>query len=104
LGLVITADHMANHVQRGDALDEYDATLNPGMPVLAQKWSKERVAWFIARVPGLLHEVAHQDAAGSGSTRPTPTPTGPPRPANTPAAHEKPASGSGAWKRISSWF
>jgi HD-like signal output (HDOD) protein len=96
LGLVITADHMANYVQRGDALDQYDIALNPGMSVLAQKWSPERVAWFHGRVPTLISEVANQDA---GAAKPAPAPTARPKPAPV-----KPEAAKSVWKSMSSWF
>jgi putative nucleotidyltransferase with HDIG domain len=104
LSLVITADHMANYVQRGDPLDKYDIAQNPGMPALAQKWSKERIAWFHDRVPTLIYEVTNQDSAASGSTKPSSPPKGSTRPGSGPTKPEKPAGDSGVWKRVSSWF
>jgi HD-like signal output (HDOD) protein len=104
LGLVITADHIANHVQRGDPLDRYDIALNPGLAVLAQKWSPERVAWFRGRVPSLICEVANQDTAAAGSTRPNQGPTSRPRSASPPPEATKPDAAKSVWKTVSSWF
>lgn len=107
LGLVITADHMANAVQRGEPIEKYDMTQNPGLPVMAKNWSKERLAWFLGRVPGLMREVTNQESGGT-SGRPAPTATGIARPATSsasaPASANKPESEPGLLKRLSSWF
>jgi hypothetical protein len=70
LGLVITADHMANYVQRGNPLDQYDIARNPGLSVLSQKWSNERIAWFSGRVPTLERfTIALHTDNGHGTSR-----------------------------------
>lgn len=79
LGLVATADHMANYLQRRQKPDAYDASLNPGLAYLASGWTPEKKASLQKLLPHLMSEtekVANQKArlkkTGSSVSRPRP--------------------------------
>jgi HD-like signal output (HDOD) protein len=56
VALVATADHMANYLQREEALEEYNPEDNPGLPYLWARWPEARKGRFLGDIPSLLEE------------------------------------------------
>lgn len=56
IALVATADHMANHLQRGEDPASYELGTNPGWEFLARDWDEEAKARFAEGVPQILSE------------------------------------------------
>jgi HD-like signal output (HDOD) protein len=102
LALVIAADQMANYIQRGEPLDQYE--VHPSTLMLTLRWSKERTDWFTRRVPVLMSEVANQDA-GAPSSGKSPSSAALQRgSANQPSTPKNLEPPKSVWDRMSSWF
>lgn len=57
VSLVITADHMANHLQRREVVSDYSAASNPGIHQLAQHYGESLIRQFEDQAKTLLLEV-----------------------------------------------
>jgi HD-like signal output (HDOD) protein len=58
VAMVAAADHMANHLQRGEPVEQYRPEDNPGLACLAARWSGARRERLVGEVPQLLAEAA----------------------------------------------
>jgi HD-like signal output (HDOD) protein len=54
VALVATADHMANHLQRGEEIEAYDPATNPGLACLWTRWPEGRKERFLEENPALM--------------------------------------------------
>jgi HD-like signal output (HDOD) protein len=54
VALVATADHMANHLQRGEAPEEYDPEENAGLSCLWARWPEARKERFRQEIPAMM--------------------------------------------------
>ncbi len=54
--LVATADHMANHLQRGEEADTYYPEENPGLADLWARWPEGRKERFLDEIPSMMAE------------------------------------------------
>ncbi len=61
--LVAAADHMANHLQRGEQAETYDADQNPALAFLCARWSESRRERLRGEIPAMMGE-ALRAAAG----------------------------------------
>jgi HD-like signal output (HDOD) protein len=52
--LVATADHMANHLQRGEDVDSYRPEENAGLASLWAAWPDEKRQQFVEEIPALM--------------------------------------------------
>jgi HD-like signal output (HDOD) protein len=62
LGLVASADHMANYLQRGEDPAAYDLSLNPGFAFLSRGLSSEKTSAIAKSIPELLSEMVQKDS------------------------------------------
>jgi HD-like signal output (HDOD) protein len=62
--LVATADHMANHLQRGEEIDTYDPLDNPALDSLWSGWPRGRKGRLLDEIPSMMAD-AIQAAADS---------------------------------------
>ena len=99
LGLVTLADHMANHLQRGENAEAYDVTTSPGYPLVANAWPAEKAAEFKRIVPGLLKEIA-QTAAEQASGAPSAAA----KPLRPKAAAPKAEAEASVWGNVKAWL
>ena len=63
VSLVAAADHMANHLQRGEPIEEYDSEENPGLIDLSTRWNAARKERFLAEIPDMM-ETARRASEG----------------------------------------
>jgi HD-like signal output (HDOD) protein len=56
VALVATADHMANHLQRGEDPETYSAEQNFGLAALWARWPEAKKERFLAEIPSLMNE------------------------------------------------
>lgn len=54
--LVATADHMANHLQRGEPVEAYCPQENAGLTSLWARWPEARRERFLGEIPTLMEE------------------------------------------------
>jgi HD-like signal output (HDOD) protein len=54
--LVATADHMANHLQRGEPIETYDPQGNVGLAYLWGRWPEARRERLLDEIPSLMEE------------------------------------------------
>jgi HD-like signal output (HDOD) protein len=66
--LVAAADHMANHVQRGQTGDTYDSRSNTGWKMLAQDWDNEVISRNVDLIPGVIAAASEEAAQVLSST------------------------------------
>ena len=66
VALVASADHMANHLQRGEEVETYDAEENPGLACLSQRWRESRKERLRGEILSLMEE-ALRAAATEGT-------------------------------------
>jgi HD-like signal output (HDOD) protein len=59
-GLVLLADHLANHLQRGQAPQEYDLSVNPAWPWFAAKCLPTVREQIEREIPDILVQVAEE--------------------------------------------
>jgi HD-like signal output (HDOD) protein len=97
LALVVTADDLANHVQRGDNPEAYEIERNAGFQFLARGWTPERIAAFKGVVPRLIKEAIDQAADQVKPAAAAPR-------ARAAATAPKPAQEQGVWGKMRSWF
>ena len=67
VALVATADHMANHLQRGEAIKAYDPSANPGLACLWARWPEGRKERLLDEIPALM-QGSVQAASGALSS------------------------------------
>jgi HD-like signal output (HDOD) protein len=94
LGLVAVADHMANHLQRGEDADAYDVMKNPGFAYLAKTWAAEKTIEFKRLAPRLLKDTAKFTSGSSTPQRARPVATHAP----------KSEDDSSVWGNVRSWL
>jgi HD-like signal output (HDOD) protein len=99
LALVAIADDMANHFQRGEKPEAYDATASPGFPLIGHAWPAEKAAEFKRIVPKLLEETARAAAEPTGNG---PAAIKPERPRAAP--EPRAAAESSFWGNVRSWL
>jgi HD-like signal output (HDOD) protein len=100
IGLVAAADHMANHLQRGEDASNYDPATSNGFQYLSGGWPPEKTEAFKRKVPGLLAETARQVVSDT-----TPAKSEPAQPARpTTAAPLKGDQTPSIWGKVSNWF
>jgi HD-like signal output (HDOD) protein len=58
VGLISLADHMANHLQRRENVEEYDPIANPSFAFLAELWGPERVGDYEEAAHAVMAAVA----------------------------------------------
>jgi len=63
LDLVGAADHMANHLQRGEEVEDYDPEENLGLAHLCARWATARKDRLLGAIPTMMEE-SLQAAAG----------------------------------------
>lgn len=63
VALVAAADHMANHLQRGETAETYDLSGNAGLLALWARWPAARRDRLFGEIPALMEEAA-RSAAG----------------------------------------
>jgi HD-like signal output (HDOD) protein len=63
VALVATADHIANHLQRGDEVAAYDPEDNRGLACLWEGWPEAKKVRLVDELPARIEEAA-QVAAG----------------------------------------
>lgn len=56
VALVATADHMADHLQRGEPAEAYNPEGNVGLPLLWARWPEGRKERLLAEVTSLMNE------------------------------------------------
>jgi hypothetical protein len=56
VALVATADHMANHLQRGEAPEAYDPEENPALACLWASWPEAKCSRFLEELPSMMAE------------------------------------------------
>jgi HD-like signal output (HDOD) protein len=66
VALVAAADHMANHLQRGEATESYNSQDNVGLVYLCERWPAARKKRLLGELLALLEE-SRQAAAGEPS-------------------------------------
>lgn len=66
--LVATADHMANHLQRGEDLADYDPSDNLGLCCLWERWPEERRRRLLDQLPGVMEEAVRAAAEEQGGS------------------------------------
>jgi HD-like signal output (HDOD) protein len=54
VALVATADHLANHLQRGEEIASYDPGTNFGLAALTANWSAEQIDGLLGALPDLM--------------------------------------------------
>jgi HD-like signal output (HDOD) protein len=64
VSLVAAADHMANHLQRGEPIEEYYPEENPGLMDIAARWNTARQERLLAEIPDMM-ETARRASAGT---------------------------------------
>lgn len=101
LALVTLADHMANFLQRGESIEQYDLITSDGYDYVARSWSAEKVSEFKRVVPRLLKETAQAVAEKPAAPTAVATPKIEKPSAPRPTEPEKPA---GIMQNICSWF
>jgi HD-like signal output (HDOD) protein len=69
LGLVATADHMANYLQRREPPNDYDVNLNHGFVFMSRGWPSEKKDSFARFVPVLMIETESAAKPQSGLRR-----------------------------------
>src|SRR5260370_15260873 len=60
VSLVATADHMANHLQRGLSIGEYSLTLNTGLTFLTDSLTGKQQEWFEGNAHALMTRVVEE--------------------------------------------
>jgi HD-like signal output (HDOD) protein len=107
LGIVASADDMANHLQRSGAPEGYDLDANLGFQFLANGWTAEKIAEFKRVVPKLLQETVKaaseqgNSAPKSAALQPTMSAPKPRTPPPTAPAAEPTTS---FWDNVKSWL
>lgn len=66
VSLVASADHMANHLQRGEDVETYNAEENVGLAFLSRAWREPRRERLRGEIPSLMAE-SLQAAAAEGA-------------------------------------
>jgi HD-like signal output (HDOD) protein len=66
VALVASADHMANHLQRGEEITAYNPEGNTGLASLWARWPEGRRQRFLADIPAMM-EQSVQAAAGANA-------------------------------------
>jgi HD-like signal output (HDOD) protein len=93
LGLVASADHMANYMQRGEKPENYDVRANPGFALLGADWSDAQKSTFERMVPRIM-----TDTMSAASEPKKACPSGnilrPVKPVGNEFQAKKPASGT----------
>lgn len=56
VNLVATADHMANHLQRGEVVETYNPASNHGLALLCSRWPDARKERLLKDIPTLMNE------------------------------------------------
>jgi HD-like signal output (HDOD) protein len=56
VALVATADHLANHVQRGDEAGAYDPEANLGLACLVERWTATKKDSLLDEIPALMEK------------------------------------------------
>lgn len=56
VALVATADHIANHLQRGESIETYSAQENPGLAHLWEQWPPARKDRLLGELARLIEE------------------------------------------------
>ncbi len=54
VSLVAAADHMANHLQRGEPIEAYYPEENPGLMDLSARWNAARQERLLADIPDMM--------------------------------------------------
>jgi HD-like signal output (HDOD) protein len=62
VALVATADHMSNHLQRGEEAEAYQPEENSGLAYLWASWPEARKERFLAEIPAMMVESARAAA------------------------------------------
>jgi HD-like signal output (HDOD) protein len=56
VALVATADHVANHLQRGESIETYSAQENAGLALLWEQWPPARKERLLGELPTMMEE------------------------------------------------
>ncbi len=64
VSLVAAADHMANHLQRGEPIEDYNPEENPGLADFSARWNEARKERFLAEIPDMM-ETARLASTGA---------------------------------------
>lgn len=60
VSLVATADHMANHLQRGLSISEYTPRLNTGLEFLTARLTEKQKEWFDEHIHALMESTLEE--------------------------------------------
>jgi HD-like signal output (HDOD) protein len=63
VALVATADHMANHLQRGEQAGTYQPENNAGLAWLCERWAPARKERLLSEMPAMMEEALRAAAS-----------------------------------------